>query len=193
MTEGVIWKQLVYFSIPLLIGNMFQQFYNLVDTLVVGNFVGKEALAAVGSTGQIINTLIGFFLGLSLGGSVVVSQYFGAKDESNVHDAVHTTLFITLSLSVFFTVVGFIMVPNMLRLMSTPDDVIPEATTYLRIYFAGIIGLMIYNMGSGILRAVANSRYPLYFLIFSALLNTVLDLIFVLVFHMGVAGVAYAR
>lgn len=192
MIEGVIWKQLVYFSVPLLIGNLFQQFYNLTDTIVVGNFVGKEALAAVGSTGQIINTLIGFFMGLSAGGSVVVSQYYGAKDERNVHDAVHTTLFITLILSVFFTVIGFIMVPNMLRFMSTPDDVIPEATTYLRIYFTGITGLMIYNMGSGILRAVGNSRHPLYFLVFSALLNIILDLVFVLVFQMGVAGVAYA-
>src|SRR5690554_3114825 len=127
MTEGVIWKQLILFSVPLLIGNLFQQFYNLVDSVVVGNFVGKEALAAVGSTGTIINTLIGFFLGLSMGGNVVVSQYFGAKDDRGVHDAVHTTLFITLALSVFFTIAGYFMVPNMLRLMSTPSDVFEEA------------------------------------------------------------------
>jgi len=192
MTEGVIWKQLILFSVPLLIGNLFQQFYNLVDSVVVGNFVGKEALAAVGSTGTIINTLIGFFLGLSMGGNVVVSQYFGAKDDRGVHDALHTTLFITLALSVFFTIAGYFMVPNMLRLMSTPSDVFEEAKVYLQIYFIGISGLMVYNMGSGILRAVGNSRYPLYFLILSAVLNIILDLVFVLLFGMGVAGVAYA-
>lgn len=192
MTEGVIWRQLVLFAVPLLIGNLFQQFYNMTDAIVVGNFVGKEALAAVGSTGTIINTLIGFFLGLSAGASVVISQYYGAKDDKHVHDAVHTTLFITLMLSVFAAVIGYLMVPAMLRFMSTPEDVFDEATTYLRIYFSGIIGLMVYNMGSGILRAVGNSRYPLYFLIFSALLNTILDLVFVIVFGLGVAGVAYA-
>lgn len=192
MTEGVIWKQLLLFAVPLLIGNLFQQFYNLADTLVVGNYVGKEALAAVGSTGTIINTLIGFFLGLSMGGSVVVSQYYGAKDDHNVHDAVHTTLFITIILSVIFTVAGYFLVPHMLRLMSTPNDVFEEAKIYLQIYFLGISGLMIYNMGSGLLRAVGNSRYPLYFLIFSAILNIILDLVFVLSFGMGVAGVAYA-
>jgi len=192
MTEGVIWKQLLLFAVPLLIGNLFQQFYNLTDTLVVGNYVGKEALAAVGSTGTIINTLIGFFLGLSMGGSVVVSQYYGAKDDRNVHDAVHTTLFITIILSVIFTIAGYFLVPHMLRLMSTPTDVFEEAKIYLQIYFLGISGLMVYNMGSGILRAVGNSRYPLYFLIFSAILNIILDLVFVLFFGMGVAGVAYA-
>ncbi len=192
MTEGVIWKQLLLFAVPLLIGNLFQQFYNLADTLVVGNYVGKEALAAVGSTGTIINTLIGFFLGLSMGGSVVVSQYYGAKDDRNVHDAVHTTLFITIILGVIFTVAGYFLVPHMLRLMSTPTDVFEEAKIYLQIYFLGISGLMVYNMGSGILRAVGNSRYPLYFLIFSAILNIILDLVFVLFFGMGVAGVAYA-
>jgi putative MATE family efflux protein len=192
MTEGVTWKQLTLFAVPLLIGNLFQQFYNLADSVVVGNFVGKEALAAVGSTGTIINTLIGFFLGLSMGGNVVISQYFGAKDDRGVHDAVHTTLFITLSLSVFFTIVGYFMVPNMLRLMSTPNDVFEEAKVYLQIYFIGILGLMVYNMGSGILRAVGNSRYPLYFLILSAALNIILDFVFVLLFKMGVAGVAYA-
>ena len=133
MTEGVIWKQLLLFAVPLLIGNLFQQFYNLTDTLVVGNYVGKEALAAVGSTGTIINTLIGFFLGLSMGGSVVVSQYYGAKDDRNVHDAVHTTLFITIILSVIFTIAGYFLVPHMLRLMSTPTDVFEEAKIYLQI------------------------------------------------------------
>lgn len=192
MTEGVIWKQLVMFAVPLMIGNIFQQFYNMTDMIVVGNFVGKEAVAAVGSTGTIINTLIGFFMGLSMGASVVVSQYYGAKDNRHVHDTVHTTLLITLFLSVIFAIVGYFTVPHMLRIMSTPEDVFNEATLYLRIYFSGIIGLMLYNMGSGILRAVGNSRHPLYFLIISALLNVVLDLVFVIYFDLGVAGVAYA-
>ena len=192
MTHGVIWKQILAFAFPLMIGNLFQQLYNTVDSIVVGNFVGKEALAAVGSTGPIINTLIGFFMGLSAGMSIAISQHYGAKDEKGVHDAVHTSLFITLVLSVVFTFLGIALVPPLLRMMSTPEDVMPGATLYLRIYFAGVIGLMFYNIGSGILRAVGDSRRPLYFLIFSALMNTLLDLVFVVVFKMGIEGVAYA-
>ncbi|MBR6763230.1 MAG: MATE family efflux transporter [Clostridia bacterium] len=192
MTKGVIWKQILAFAFPLMIGNLFQQLYNTVDSIVVGNFVGKEALAAVGSTGPIINTLIGFFMGLSAGMGVAISQHYGAKDEKGVHDAVHTSLFITLVLSVVFTFLGIALVPPLLRMMSTPEDVMPGATLYLRIYFAGVIGLMFYNIGSGILRAVGDSRRPLYFLIFSAIVNTVLDLVFVVGFKMGIDGVAYA-
>ena len=192
MTKGVIWKQILAFAFPLMIGNLFQQLYNTVDSIVVGNFVGKEALAAVGSTGPIINTLIGFFMGLSAGMGVAISQHYGAKDEKGVHDAVHTSLFITLVLSVVFTFLGIALVPPLLRMMSTPEDVMPGATLYLRIYFAGVIGLMFYNIGSGILRAVGDSRRPLYFLIFSAVENTILDLVFVVGFKMGIDGVAYA-
>ena len=192
MTKGTIWKQILAFAFPLMIGNLFQQLYNTVDSIVVGNYVGKEALAAVGSTGPIINTLIGFFMGLSAGMGVAISQNYGAKNEKGVHDAVHTSLFITLVLSVVFTFLGMALVPPLLRMMSTPEDVMPGATLYLRIYFAGVIGLMFYNIGSGILRAVGDSRRPLYFLIFSALVNTVLDLVFVVGFNMGIGGVAYA-
>ncbi|MBR5868521.1 MAG: MATE family efflux transporter [Clostridia bacterium] len=192
MTHGVIWKQILAFAFPLMIGNLFQQLYNTVDSIVVGNFVGKEALAAVGSTGPIINTLIGFFMGLSAGMGVAISQNYGAKNEKGVHDAVHTSLFITLVLSVLFTFLGVALVPPLLRMMSTPEDVMPGATLYLRIYFAGVIGLMFYNIGSGILRAVGDSRRPLYFLIFSAVVNTILDLVFVVGFKMGIDGVAYA-
>ncbi|MFR8087180.1 MAG: MATE family efflux transporter [Lachnospirales bacterium] len=192
MTEGVIWKQLLWFALPLLVGNLFQQLYNTVDSIVVGNFVGKEALAAVGSSDSIINTLIGFFSGMATGAGVVISQYFGARDDENVHTAVHTTIALTFVLSVVFTILGVVLVRPMLHLMGTPDDVMPEATTYLTIYFAGVSGLMFYNMGAGILRAVGDSRRPLYFLIVSAVMNIVLDLVFVIVFKMGVAGVAYA-
>ena len=192
MTEGVIWKQLVFFAIPLLIGNLFQQLYNTVDSIVVGNFVSTQALAAVGSTGPIINTLVGFFMGLATGASVVISQYYGARDYKNLRLAVHTTLVMTFVLSIVFTFAGIAIVPAMLRFMKTPDDVFSESVQYLRIYFAGVSGLMVYNVGSGILRAIGDSRRPLYFLCFSSLVNIVLDLLFVLQFNMGIAGVAYA-
>ena len=192
MTEGVIWKQLVSFSIPLLIGNLFQQLYNTVDSVVVGNFVSTQALAAVGSTGPVINTLVGFFMGLSTGASVIISQYYGARDNKNLRLAVHTTMIMTFILAVVFTFVGIAIVPFMLRFMKTPDDVFAESVEYLRIYFAGVSGLMVYNIGSGILRAIGDSRRPLYFLCVSSLINVVLDLLFVLQFNMGIAGVAYA-
>ena len=192
MTEGPIWKHILNFALPLLIGNIFQQLYNTVDSIVVGNFVSTQALAAVGSTGMIINTLVGFFMGLSTGATVIISQFFGARDENAVHRAVSTTILMTFALGVVCTAIGISFVPFMLRFMKTPEDVIPDATQYLRIYFGGILTLMVYNMGSGILRAVGDSRRPLYFLIFSACTNIVLDLIFVLAFRMGVAGVALA-
>lgn len=192
MTQGPAAKLLIEFSAPLLLGYLFQQMYNTVDTLVVGNFVGKEALAAVGSTTSIINTLIGLFMGFAMGANVVIAQYYGAHDDKSVHDVVHTTILMTFFLSVVLTAIGVVSVPYMLRLMDTPDDVFRQASTYLRIYFTGATGLLLYNMGSGILRAVGDSRRPLYFLIFSAIVNTVLDLVFVIFFDMGVAGVAWA-
>ena len=192
MTEGSIWRHLLMFAVPMLIGQIFQQLYNTVDSVVVGQFVGKQALAAVGSTGNIINALIGFFSGLSMGAGVVISQCFGAKDKKGVHDAVHTAVLLTFAAAVFCTILGCVATDPLLRMMSTPDDVIAEASTYLRIYFGGIVGLMVYNIGAGILRAVGDSRRPLYFLIFSACTNVVLDLLFVIVLKMGVAGVAWA-
>ena len=192
MTEGPILKQLILFSIPLLIGNIFQQLYNTVDSVVVGNFVGTTGLAAVGSSAPIINTLVGLFSGLATGGTVVISQYYGAHDNKNIHDAVHTTVLMILILGVIFSFLGVWAAPAMLRMMKTPENVMPQAEEYLSIYFAGISGLMLYNIGAGILRAVGDSRRPLYFLLISALLNIVLDLVFVINFNMGVAGVAYA-
>ncbi|MEG0491966.1 MAG: MATE family efflux transporter [Clostridia bacterium] len=192
MTTGIIWKQLVSFSVPMAIGLLFQQLYNTVDTIVVGQFVGKEALAAVGSTSSIINMLVGACAGLATGTSVMVSQCYGAHDHRRLHDAVHTTIAATLLLSVLMTGLGLLLVDPMLHLMAMPADVYGAAKEYLTIYFAGIGGLLIYNMGSGILRAVGDSRRPLYFLCFSAIVNVVFDLLFVIQFHMGVAGVAYA-
>lgn len=192
MTQGNIARQLISFASPMLIGLIFQQLYNTVDTIVVGNFVSSQALAAVGSTGPLINTLLGFFNGFSAGATVVIARAFGARSRKDVHDAVHTTITMTILLAVVITAAGLFLTPTLLRLMRAPEDVVPDATTYLRIYFIGISGLMLYNMGAGILRAVGDSKRPLYFLIFSALVNTAGDLLFVLVFRMGVAGVAYA-
>lgn len=192
MTEGNIVRHLVDFAVPLLIGNIFQQLYNTVDTWVVGNYVSNEAFSAVGSVGPIINMLIGFFLGLSSGASVVIAQHYGARRADKVHDAVHTAIFMTIVLGVLFTALGLLLIPTMLGFMKTPAQVLPESTAYLTIYFSGVIGLMLYNIGSGILRAVGDSTRPFYFLVVSAVVNTALDLLFVLVFDMGVRGVALA-
>ena len=192
ITEGVIWRQLLNFFFPIIIGTFFQQLYNTVDSVVVGNFVGKQALAAVGSVAPIINMLIGFFTGFATGAGVLISRYFGAHERENVHKAVQTTIALTIILSVALSVVGVWMTPLMLRAMQTPDDVIVQAEEYLRIYFAGLSGLLLYNSGSGILRAVGDTKRPLYFLVVSAVVNTVLDIVFVAVFRMGIAGVAIA-
>ena len=192
MTEGSIIRHLVVFAAPLLLGNIFQQLYNTVDTWVVGKYVSNEAFSAVGTVGPIINMLIGFFLGLSSGAGVVISQYYGAGKTEEVRKTVHTSIVMTLILGILFTGLGIALIPGMLALMNTPAEVIPESTAYLTIYFAGVMGLMLYNMGSGILRAVGNSTRPFYYLVVSAVINTVLDLVFVLHFDMGVAGVAWA-
>ena len=192
MTQGTIWRHLLNFSVPMAVGLLFQQLYNTVDTIVVGRFVGKEALAAVGSTGSIVNMLVGMCAGLATGASVIISQCYGAHDDKKLSDSVHTTLAVTFILCALATAAGLLIVEPMLRLMATPEDVFGEAREYLTIYFAGVSGLLTYNMGAGILRAVGDSRRPLYFLCFSAIVNIVFDLLFVVTFHMGVAGVAYA-
>ena len=192
MTRGPILKQLLLFAVPLLFGNIFQMLYNTVDSIVVGNFVGKEALAAVGSTTMIINMLVFFFNGFSVGAGVVIGQRFGAKEEKELHIAVETTMALTFAFCVLFTIIGMSYVRPMLYLMATPEDVFDNAASYLNIYFSGISGLLIYNMGSGILRAVGNTTLPLMFLVLTSVLNIILDLFFVIVLHMGIEGVAYA-
>ena len=192
MTHGNITKHIITFALPLLVGNIFQQLYNTVDTWVVGNFVSEHAYAAVGTVGPIINMLIGFFMGLSSGAGVVISQYYGAKRFDKVHDTVHTAILMTLLMGVVFSGIGIAIIPFMLELMKMPVEVIPEATAYLTIYFSGLLGLMLYNIGAGILRAVGDSQRPFYFLVVCAIMNTVLDLVFVLGFGMGVEGVALA-
>ena len=192
MTQGSIVKLLMHFALPLLAGNLFQQLYNMVDTWVVGNYVSNEAYSAVGTMGPIINMLIGFFAGFASGTGVVISQYYGAGMPERVRRAVHTALVLTVVLGLLLTGVGLALIPTVLGFIKMPAEAMPDAATYLRIYFAGLLGLLLYNMGAGILRAVGDSRRPFYFLVVSALMNIALDLLFVLRFDMGVAGVAWA-
>ncbi len=192
MTQGVIWRQLVSFALPMMVGLFFQQLYNTVDTWVVGQYVGKEAQAAVGSSASIVNLTVGFCAGLSTGASVIISQRFGAHDKTGLEKAVHTSIVLTAILSVIVTFLGQLIISPMQGFMKTPENVIPVQREYMSIYFWGACGIMFYNMGSGILRAVGDSRRPLIFLIISACLNMGLDLLLVLVIPLGVAGVAYA-
>lgn len=193
ITEGVIWKQLLIFFFPIVFGTFFQQLYNTIDTIIVGHFVGKEALASVGgSSTQIINLIVGFFTGLSSGASVIIAQFYGAKDRHSLRQSLHTAYAFSAAGSIVIGMLGFLLAPRMLAWMNTPAELVADSTTYLRIYFAGILFVFIYNMGSGILRAAGDSRHPLYYLIVCCILNIVLDTVFVVVFHMGVAGVAAA-
>lgn len=193
ITEGVIWKQLLLFFFPILLGSLFQQFYNAVDAIVVGRFVGKEALSSVGgSTGTLINLLIGFFLGLSAGSSVCISQYYGARKEQEVADSVHTAMAMAIVGGAVLMVVGLLFTNQALIWMGVPEEIFNYSRQYMLIYFAGIIPNLVYNMGAGILRAVGDSRRPLYYLIVSCLLNIVLDLVFVVGLHLEIIGVAVA-
>lgn len=192
MTEGTIWKQLVKFALPLVAGNLCQQLYTTVDSIVVGNFVGNSALAAVGASTPITMMIIGFFVGMATGAGVLISNYYGAKKEKDLVETVHSAAGISLVGGAFVTILGYFLAPFILELMDTPQDVFNNANSYLKIYFSGVIFLIIYNMGAGILRAVGNSRKPLLFLCASAVVNIVLDIVFVVVFGMGVSGVGYA-
>ncbi|MGN0779834.1 MAG: MATE family efflux transporter [Aristaeellaceae bacterium] len=192
MTHGSIGRHFLSFSLPLAIGLTFQQLYNTVDSVVVGQYVGQEALAAVGSTGSIINMLIALCNGLSLGAGVLISQCYGAHNHQRLHTAVQTTITVAFLLCAVATAVGLSLVKPLLRMMQTPDNVFGESEQYLSLYFCGISGLLLYNVGSAILRAVGDSKRPLFFLVFSALTNTALDLLFVVQFGMGVRGVALA-
>ncbi len=193
ITEGVIWKQLLLFFFPLLFGTFLQQLYNTVDAVVVGRYVGKEALSAVGgTTGTLINVFIGFFVGTSSGATVTISQYYGAGNEKGVSKAVHTAIALAIAAGAVIMVIGILGAPLAFRWMGTPEDIIPYSLTFIRIYFCGTIANLVYNMGAGILRAVGDSKRPLYYLAASVGLNIVLDLLFVVVLHLGVAGVAIA-
>lgn len=192
MTEGNVAKHLIKFAIPLLLGNLFQMMYNMVDTWVVGQYVSDAAFSAVGTLGSVTNLMIGFFMGLTSGAGVVISRFFGAKNYDRVKDTVNTAVIMTAVLCIAFTVLGLALIPLFLSILNMPSDVRGEAVTYLSIWFSGISGLMIYNMGSAMMRAVGDSRRPFNYLVIAAITNTVLDLVFVIVLGWGVAGVAIA-
>ncbi len=192
LTEGKPWKVLVSFAAPIFLSQLFQQLYNTADSWIVGNFLGKEALAAVNSSGSLIFLLISFFVGASMGAGVVISRYFGAGDQERVSRAVHTNAVFSLICGVVLSVFGVIMTPQILHWMGVPDDVLPRSTEYLRYYFLGSVPVVMYNSMKGVMNAVGDSRRPLYYLIVSSLLNIVLDLLFVGAFGFGVKGAAIA-
>ncbi len=192
ITQGVIWKQLLAFFFPLWFGTFFQQLYNTVDTIVVGRYVGTTALAAVGSTGVVVNLTVGIFTGLSSGAVVAIAQRYGARMDEDVRKSVHTAMLLSVIIGAFFTVVGYFLTPWALQAMDTTEDALPGAILYLQIYFLGMIPNVIYNMGTGVLRAVGDAKRPLYFLIAASLCNIVLDLLLVVVFHLSILGVAIA-
>ena len=193
ITEGVIWKQLLLFFFPILFGTFFQQLYNTADAVVVGRFVGKEALAAVGgSTSMLTNLLVGFFVGLSSGATVIIAQFYGAGRGQRVSEAVHTAIAFSLLCGILMTVGGLLFSDTALRLMGTPEDIMDNASGYLHIYFVGITANLLYNMGDGILRAIGDSKRPFYFLVISCFTNIALDLLFVVGLRMGVRGAAVA-
>lgn len=192
MTEGVIWRQILLFSIPLILGNLLQQMYNTMDSVIVGNFVGSDALAAVGASSSLLYLLIAFSTGAATGAGVVVAQLYGAGDEKKVQDAVHTALGIAVVLGLILTVVGIVVSPKLLEWMNTPEDIMDQSVEYLRIYFAGVVFNVIYNMAAGILNAVGNSKRSLLYLGIASFLNIGLDIFFIAILKMGVAGAAIA-
>lgn len=193
ITEGVIWKQILFFFFPILIGTFFQQLYNTVDSVIIGQFVGKEALSSVGgSSSQIINFVVGFFTGLSAGASVIISQYFGAKDSERLSKALHTAYAFSIVGGILAGIAGIFLTTSILDLMNTPTELMADSTLYVQIYFAGLVFIFLYNIGSAILRAIGDSKRPLYYLIVCCVINIILDLLFVVVFRMGVRGVAVA-
>lgn len=193
ITEGVIWKQLLIFFFPIMVGTLFQQLYNTVDAIIVGRFVGKQALASVGGSAAVLtNFVIGFFTGLSAGATVIISQFYGAKNLKQLSKGLHTAYAFSITVSLLISIIGWFATPALLHLLKTPSDVIPDSILYLRIYFLGMIFTLTYNMGSSIMRAIGDSRRPLIYLVICCGINIVLDILFVIVFHMGIAGAAIA-
>ena len=192
MTTGSIWKRMVSFAVPVFLGNLCQQLYNTVDSVIVGKFVGKQALAAVASSGNLIFMMTGFFMGLFIGAGIVIAQYFGARNYEKVRSAVHTDIAFALCCGVLLTLLGVFFTPTLLTWMRTPADVLDTSILYFRLYFLGSLATILYNAGMGILQAVGDSRSPLYYLVISSVVNVALDLLFVGAMDMGVAGAAVA-
>ncbi len=192
LTEGSIWRKIVGFAIPLFLGNLFQQLYNAADSLIVGNFIGSEALAAVSSSGSLIFLLVGLFNGVAMGAGVVIARYFGANDPENLQRAIHTTIFFGIISGCALTVLGIALTPVLLRWMGTPENVLPNSVLYFRVYFSGALAVVLYNIAVGILQAMGDAKHPLYYLIISSVVNVVLDLLFVAVMGFGVGSAALA-
>ena len=192
LTEGTIWKKIIAFAIPIFLGNLFQQLYNTADSLIVGNFIGSDALAAVSSSGNLIFLMVGFFNGIAMGAGVVIARYYGARKSEEVEKAVHTLVAFGLVAGVVLTIVGMLGTPYILQWMGTPESVLSNSVLYFRIYFAGSLGFVMYNIFVGILQSVGDSRHPLTYLIISSITNVVLDLLFIAVFRMGVGAAAAA-
>ena len=192
LTKGSIAKGLVQFTIPVIFGQILQQLYSIADAWVLGNYADNTAFAAVSSTNSLIFLMIGLFNGTAIGGGVVISRYFGAKDEKGVEMAIHTNVLFGLIASVLVTLAGLFLIPQMIKLMKVPEDVLPQSLLYFRIYFAGSATVILYNVFTSIMRALGDSIHPLYYLAFSSVVNVVLDLLLVAKFHQGVAGAAFA-
>ncbi len=192
LTEGAIWKKIITFAIPLFLGNLFQQLYNTADSVIVGNFLGSDALAAVSSSGSLIFLLVGFFNGIAMGAGVVVARYYGARRIQEVQKAIHTTIAFGLVSGILLTIIGLILAPQILVWMGTPSDVLPNSILYFRIYFMGSLAFVLYNIFVGILQSIGDSRHPLIYLIISSGVNILLDLLFIAVFHLGVGSAALA-
>ena len=192
MTKGNPLKVIILFTLPLLLGNVFQQLYNICDSAVIGQFVGDDAMAAVSSSGSLINLLIGLVQGISVGAGIVIAQYFGAKDINRMSKTIHTTVLFSLVLGILLSFIGYFLAPLLLRLMSTDEEILPNSITYFHTYFIGVIFTVLYNAGSSILRAVGDSKRPLYYLIVASIINVGLDYLFVGVFKWGIIGVGVA-
>lgn len=192
LTEGPIWKRIIAFAFPMFLGNLFQQLYNTADSLIVGNFLGEKALAAVSSSGSLIFLLVGFFNGIAMGAGVIIARYYGAKQKENLQKAIHTLVAFGLVSGLLLMLLGLTLTPHILRLMGTPTDVLPNSITYFRIYFSGSVGFVMYNVFMGILQSVGDSRHPLQYLIISSFINVVLDLVFIAGFQLGVGSAAAA-
>ena len=192
MTQGNALKVIVFFTIPLLLGNLFQQLYNVVDSYIVGDVLGDDAMGAVSSSGSLINLLIGLIQGISVGGGIVVAQHFGAKNKDRMRKCEHTLVIFGVVLGIAMTIIGYVLSPILLRKMETPEEILPLSIEYFQVYFLGVIFTIMYNCFASILRAVGDSRHPLYYLILATLINVVVDILFIRVLHMGIKGAAFA-
>ena len=192
LTEGPIWKKILLFALPVLLGNIFQQFYNTFDSWCVGNFIGEDALAAVSSSGSLIFMLVGFFNGVAMGAGIIIARYFGARDYSSMRRAIHTDVAFGLTAGIALSIIGVTFSPTILRWMGTPPEVMPQSVSYFRFYFCGAVFTVMYNIFVGILHALGDSKHPLIYLMISTCVNIVLDLLFVAVFKLGVGAAALA-